>query len=67
MWRPSSCEPADGSTEAEKKAEKGRSPISLLVEEEEGTGVVTSNLRLAAMPGNVRLRRGEAKLPRAVS
>jgi mRNA interferase MazF len=26
---------------------------------------VTSNLRLAAMPGNVRLRRGEAGLPRA--
>lgn len=26
---------------------------------------VTSNLRLAAMPGNVRLRRGEASLPRA--
>jgi mRNA interferase MazF len=26
---------------------------------------ITSNLRLAAMPGNVRLRRGEANLPRA--
>jgi len=26
---------------------------------------VTSNLRLAASPGNVRLRRGEAGLPRA--
>ena len=26
---------------------------------------VTSNLRLSAMPGNVRLRRGEAGLPRA--
>jgi len=26
---------------------------------------ITSNLRLAAMPGNVRLRRGEAGLPRA--
>lgn len=26
---------------------------------------VTSNLRLAGMPGNVRLRRGEAGLPRA--
>ena len=26
---------------------------------------VTSNLRLAAAPGNVRLRRGEANLPRA--
>jgi mRNA interferase MazF len=25
---------------------------------------VTSNLRLAAMPGNVRLRKGEASLPR---
>ena len=25
---------------------------------------VTSNLRLAAMPGNVRLRKGEAMLPR---
>ena len=25
---------------------------------------VTSNLRLAAMPGNVRLRRGEANVPR---
>ena len=25
---------------------------------------VTSNLRLAAMPGNVRLKRGEANLPR---
>jgi len=25
---------------------------------------ITSNLRLAAMPGNVRLRRGEANLPR---
>lgn len=25
---------------------------------------ITSNLRLAAMPGNVRLRRGEASLPR---
>lgn len=25
---------------------------------------ITSNLRLAAMPGNVRLRRGEAGLPR---
>jgi mRNA interferase MazF len=33
-----------------------------------GTAVVaaiTSNLRLAAMPGNVRLRKGEANLPRA--
>ena len=26
---------------------------------------ITSNLRLAAMPGNVRLGRGEANLPRA--
>jgi mRNA interferase MazF len=26
---------------------------------------LTSNLRLAAMPGNVRLRKGEANLPRA--
>jgi mRNA interferase MazF len=26
---------------------------------------VTSNLRLAAMPGNVRLRKGEAHLPQA--
>ena len=26
---------------------------------------ITSNLRLAAMPGNVRLRKGEAKLRRA--
>jgi mRNA interferase MazF len=26
---------------------------------------ITSNLRLAAMPGNVRLRKGEANLPRA--
>jgi mRNA interferase MazF len=26
---------------------------------------ITSNLRLGAMPGNVRLRRGEAGLPRA--
>lgn len=33
-----------------------------------GTSVVaavTSNVRLAAMPGNVRLRKGEANLPRA--
>lgn len=27
--------------------------------------VLTTNLRLAAAPGNVRLRRGEANLPRA--
>ena len=26
---------------------------------------ITSNLRLGAMPGNVRLRKGEARLPRA--
>ena len=26
---------------------------------------LTSNLKLAAMPGNVRLRKGEARLPRA--
>jgi mRNA interferase MazF len=26
---------------------------------------ITSNLRLSAMPGNVRLRKGEANLPRA--
>ena len=26
---------------------------------------ITSNLRLAAMPGNVRLRKGEANLPKA--
>ncbi len=26
---------------------------------------ITSNLRLASMPGNVRLRKGEANLPRA--
>ncbi len=26
---------------------------------------ITSNLQLAAMPGNVRLRKGEANLPRA--
>lgn len=26
---------------------------------------ITSNLRLAAQPGNVRLRKGEANLPRA--
>jgi mRNA interferase MazF len=26
---------------------------------------ITSNLRLAAMPGNIRLRKGEANLPRS--
>jgi mRNA interferase MazF len=36
-----------------------RSAISTTV-----VAAVTSNLRLAAMPGNVRLRRGEAGLPR---
>ena len=37
-----------------------RSAISTTV-----VAAVTSNLRLGAMPGNVRLRRGEAGLPRA--
>lgn len=37
-----------------------RSAISTTV-----VAAVTSNLRLAAMPGNVRLRRGEAGLSRA--
>lgn len=37
-----------------------RSAISTTV-----VAAVTSNLRLSAMPGNVRLRRGEAGLPRA--
>ncbi len=37
-----------------------RSAISTIV-----VAAVTSNLRLAAMPGNVRLRRGEAGLPHA--
>ncbi len=37
-----------------------RSTISTTV-----VAAITSNLRLAAMPGNVRLRRGEAGLPRA--
>lgn len=37
-----------------------RSTISTTV-----VAAVTSNLRLGAMPGNVRLRRGEAGLPRA--
>lgn len=36
-----------------------RSAISTTV-----VAAVTSNLRLGAMPGNVRLRRGEAGLPR---
>ena len=37
-----------------------RSAISTTV-----VAAITSNLRLAAMPGNVRLARGEAGLPRA--
>jgi mRNA interferase MazF len=37
-----------------------RSAISTTV-----VAAVTSNLRLGAMPGNVRLRRGEVGLPRA--
>jgi mRNA interferase MazF len=37
-----------------------RSTISTIV-----VAAITSNLRLAGMPGNVRLRRGEAGLPRA--
>ena len=37
-----------------------RSAISTTV-----VAAVTSNLRLGAMPGNVRLRRGDAGLPRA--
>jgi mRNA interferase MazF len=37
-----------------------RSAISTTV-----VAAVTSNVRLGAMPGNVRLRRGEAGLPRA--
>ena len=37
-----------------------RSAISTAV-----VAAVTSNLRLGGMPGNVRLRRGEAGLPRA--
>ena len=37
-----------------------RSAISTTV-----VAAITSNQRLAAMPGNVRLRRGEAGLPRA--
>src|SRR5689334_5338436 len=36
-----------------------RSAISTSV-----VAAITSNLRLAAMPGNVRLRKGEANLPR---
>jgi mRNA interferase MazF len=37
-----------------------RSTISTTI-----VAAITSNLRLSAMPGNVRLRRGEAGLPRA--
>lgn len=37
-----------------------RSAISTTV-----VAAITTNLRLTAMPGNVRLRRGEAGLPRA--
>jgi mRNA interferase MazF len=37
-----------------------RSAISTTV-----VAAITSNLRLGAMPGNVRLRRGEAGVPRA--
>lgn len=37
-----------------------RSAISTIV-----VAAITSNLRLGAMPGNVRLRRGEAGLPQA--
>jgi len=37
-----------------------RSAISTTV-----VAAITSNTRLAAMPGNVRLRKGEANLPRA--
>jgi mRNA interferase MazF len=37
-----------------------RSAISTTV-----VAFITSNLRLGAMPGNVRLRRGEGSLPRA--
>ncbi len=37
-----------------------RSAISTTV-----VAAITSNLRLAAMPGNVRLRKGEGDLPRA--
>ena len=37
-----------------------RSAISTVV-----VAAITTNLRLADMPGNVRLRRGEAGMPRA--
>lgn len=37
-----------------------RSPIATTI-----VAAITSNLRLAAAPGNVRLRKGEANLPRA--
>jgi mRNA interferase MazF len=37
-----------------------RSAINTIV-----VAAITTNLRLAAMPGNVRLRKGEANLPRS--
>jgi mRNA interferase MazF len=59
--------PADGSAPAGRRPALvvqhdrfNRSHISTTV-----VAAVTSNLRLGAMPGNVRLRRGEAGLPRA--
>jgi mRNA interferase MazF len=59
--------PAEGSSPAERRPAVvvqhdrfNRSAISTTV-----VAAVTSNLRLGAMPGNVRLRRGEAGLPRA--
>jgi len=60
-------EPAEGSAPAGRRPALvvqhdrfNRSAISTTV-----VVAVTSNLRLSAMPGNVRLRRGEAGLPRA--
>jgi mRNA interferase MazF len=59
--------PAEGSSPAGRRPAVvvqhdrfNRSAISTTV-----VAAVTSNLRLGAMPGNVRLRRGEAGLPRA--
>jgi mRNA interferase MazF len=59
--------PADGSAPAGRRPAVvvqhdrfNRSAISTTV-----VAAVTSNLRLGAMPGNVRLRRGEAGLSRA--
>jgi mRNA interferase MazF len=59
--------PAEGSSAAGRRPAVvvqhdrfNRSAISTTV-----VAAVTSNLRLGAMPGNVRLRRGEAGLPRA--